>query len=592
MDPNYPGQAPPDPIIGMTIGNYQVRQKLGEGGMGSVYLAEHPHIGKKVALKVLHAEFSSNTDVVTRFFNEAKAVNDIGHPNIVDIVDYGVLTNGPTGDGLVYFIMEFLPGSTLSQLLQREAPLPAERALGIALQVADALSASHKANIVHRDLKPDNIILLQRGRERDFVKLLDFGIAKLTGDQPGSSRTRTGLVMGTPAYMSPEQCEGRGNVDHRSDIYSLGIVLYEMITGQVPFYGEGYGEVLVQHLTRAPAPPSTIRGVIPPHVEQVILKALEKSPELRFPTMDEMSKAMADPVGYVESHGGIGQFLKTPLQATNDPIPPVSRLTPGPLSALTPVPGSMSTATPTTLGASAGQVSEPGKKKPIGLFIGIGAAVAAAVVVVIVATSGGGDKPAGDDTGGQTASGANAGTATDPGAASGSTGPVALAIDAGAAAEVTVDAATGAATGTGSGGTGSGGSGSGGSGSGVAGVGDPTNGKAEAITITVASTPSGAWVTFGEETDPRGKTPVTFEVAKQDDDAVIEISLPGYVDEDRTVKLNGKVDLEIALKKKKSGSSGKTGHGSSGSNTGVGGGSGHGDDVMDPFAADDKKKPR
>ena len=313
MDPQAPGAVGPDPLIGLTIGNYRVSQKLGEGGMGAVYLAEHPHIGKKVALKILHAEFASNNDVVSRFFNEAKAVNDIGHPNIVDIVDYGVLTTGPSGEGLVYFIMEFLPGITLTELIRRESPLPPERALSICLQVADALSASHKSNIVHRDLKPDNIILIQRGREKDFVKLLDFGIAKLTGDQPGSRRTRTGLVMGTPAYMSPEQCEGRGNVDHRADIYALGIVLYEMITGRVPFYGEGYGEVLVQHLTQAPPPPSTIRGLIPPHVEQVILKALEKRPEMRFPTMDEMSKALMDPVGYVEARGGVANFLVTPI---------------------------------------------------------------------------------------------------------------------------------------------------------------------------------------------------------------------------------------------------------------------------------------
>ncbi|KAB2889245.1 MAG: serine/threonine protein kinase, partial [Kofleriaceae bacterium] len=344
MDPQAPGgPVGPDPLIGLTIGNYRVSQKLGEGGMGAVYLAEHPHIGKKVALKILHAEFASNNDVVSRFFNEAKAVNDIGHPNIVDIVDYGVLTTGPSGEGLVYFIMEFLPGITLTELIRRESPLPPERALSVCLQVADALSASHKSNIVHRDLKPDNIILIQRGREKDFVKLLDFGIAKLTGDQPGSRRTRTGLVMGTPAYMSPEQCEGRGNVDHRADIYALGIVLYEMITGRVPFYGEGYGEVLVQHLTQAPPPPSTIRGLIPPHVEQVILKALEKRPEMRFPTMDEMSKALIDPVGYVEARGGVANFLATPITPTNEPVAPVSRLTPSPVSRLTPVPGAMTT---------------------------------------------------------------------------------------------------------------------------------------------------------------------------------------------------------------------------------------------------------
>ena len=593
MDPNYPGQAPPDPIIGLTIGNYVVRQKLGEGGMGSVYLAEHPHIGKKVALKVLHAEFASNTDVVTRFFNEAKAVNDIGHPNIVDIVDYGVLAFGGPGEQLVYFVMEFLPGSTLSGLLQREAPLPPERALGIALQVADALAASHKANIVHRDLKPDNIILIQRGRERDFVKLLDFGIAKLTGDQPGSRRTRTGLVMGTPAYMSPEQCEGRGNVDARADIYALGIVLYEMITGRVPFFGDGYGEVLVQHLTQPPPPPSTIRGVIPPHVEQVILKALEKRPELRYPTMDEMSRAMADPVGYVESHGGIGQFLQMPLQATNEPIPPVSRLTPTPLTALTPVPGQLGAPTPTTLTSGVGQVDQSGgKKKPIGLFVGIGLAVAAAAAVAIVVMSGGGGtstaaEPVDPGTGSQVGSatgsdqgsaGSAAGSATgsDQGSA-GSAAGSATGSDQGSAAGSATGSDQGSAAGSATGSGAEVGSGS------AAGSSDPA--VAKTITITVASTPSGAFVTFGEETTPRGKTPVTFEIPRSDGESTIEISLPGYHDEERTISLSGKVDLEVALKKK---SRGKSGRGS-GSSTDSGGGTGVGDDVLDPFANDKKK---
>ncbi len=589
MDPNYPGGPPPaDPIIGLTIGNYLVRQKLGEGGMGSVYLAEHPHIGKKVALKVLHAEFASNTDVVTRFFNEAKAVNDIGHPNIVDIIDYGVLQTGPSGEGLVYFIMEFLPGLTLSQLLQREAPLSPERALGIALQVADALSASRKSNIVHRDLKPDNIILIHRGREHDFVKLLDFGIAKLTGDQPGSRRTRTGLVMGTPAYMSPEQCEGRGNVDHRSDIYALGIVLYEMIAGRVPFHGEGYGEVLVQHLTAAPPPPSTIRGIIPPHVEQVILKALEKRPEMRFPTMDEMAKAMADPVGYVEAHGGIAGFLQTPLSPTNDPVPPVSRLTPSPLtSALTPVPGTQTT--PTTLGGAAGAApAAAGGKKPIGLFIGIGAAVAAAAIAVVVLTGGGGKKSNEDPgTGTQTAAGTATGTAAGTAAGTADPGP--------GTAAGTAEPGPGTAAGTADPGPGTGagtaepGAGTGtadpGPGTGSAdpgpGTGAPTVG--EKVSITVASKPAGAFITFGDETEPRGKTPFTFEVDKADRDATIVVSMPGYKDEERKVRLNARVDLEVALSKKSRGGSRPGGGSGSG---GGGGGSGGplGDNPIDPFA--------
>jgi eukaryotic-like serine/threonine-protein kinase len=329
MDPQSP-VAPLDPIVGQTIGNYRVTAKVGEGGMGSVYLAEHPQIGKRVALKVLHAEFAYNQDVVTRFFNEAKAVNDIGHPNIVDIIDFGVFPGTNPGEKFVYFMMEYLTGQTLTELVRSESALPPERAFAIALQCADALSASHRCGIVHRDLKPDNVMLPQRnqrrgetattgiGMQKDAVKLLDFGIAKLTGDKPGSSRTRTGIVMGTPAYMSPEQCEGSGTVDHRTDIYALGIVLYEMLTGRVPFLGQGYGAVLVQHLTQKPIPPSQIRPV-PPHVDAVVLKALEKSPDMRFPNMDEFMRALTDPVGYVEHHGGLANFLQRRI--TSDALP-------------------------------------------------------------------------------------------------------------------------------------------------------------------------------------------------------------------------------------------------------------------------------
>ncbi|HZJ63160.1 MAG TPA: serine/threonine-protein kinase, partial [Kofleriaceae bacterium] len=406
MDPQQ-GPPQPDLLIGQTIGNYLVTQKLGEGGMGSVYLAEHPSIGKKVALKVLHSEFSTNQEVAARFFHEAKAVNDIGHPNIVDIVDFGIIQAGSGREQLVYFIMEYLAGVTLSQLIRTEAPLAPERALMIALQVADALSASHKCGIVHRDLKPDNIILLQRGRERDFVKLLDFGIAKLTGGSAvGSHRTRTGIVMGTPAYMSPEQCEGRDSVDLRTDVYALGIVLYEMMTGRVPFIGEGYGEILVQHLTQRPRPPSQIR-MLPPHVEVVVLKALEKRADMRYPTMDEFMRAMSDPVGYVESHGGPAGFLVRQLTPSNAPVTTSLRLTPTPP---TPLPGTLiapsvpgmapgmlsmpgvpsipgigiATPVPTTLGSAAGQVQGSGSKAGfiLAALVVVAAAIAAIIVVV------------------------------------------------------------------------------------------------------------------------------------------------------------------------------------------------------------------
>ncbi len=413
-----------DLIIGQTIGNYLVTQKLGEGGMGSVYLAEHPHIGKKVALKVLHAEFASNQDVVSRFFHEAKAVNDIQHPNIVDIVDYGVLQHGNgNNDRLVYFIMEYLAGGTLSQLIRNESPLPPDRTFSIGLQVADALAASHRCNIVHRDLKPDNIILGQRGRERDFVKLLDFGIAKLTGDQPGSRRTRTGIVMGTPAYMSPEQCDGRGAVDHRTDVYALGILLYEMLTGRVPFLGEGYGEVLVQHLTQPPARPSQFR-MLPPHVEVVVLKALEKRPEMRYPTMEDMMRALADPVGYVEANGGLGGFARQVLTPAQGPVSVVTKLPQSP----TPHPGSLPpvsqvgyhsqlnqpaynsgilvggavtgqppgvSGSSTTLGGAAGEAAGGGRKLGVVAAAVIGVALLGVVIVLLTRGGDGDEAPPG-----------------------------------------------------------------------------------------------------------------------------------------------------------------------------------------------------
>jgi serine/threonine protein kinase len=388
MDPQQ-GPPQPDLLIGQTIGNYLVTQKLGEGGMGSVYLAEHPSIGKKVALKVLHSEFSTNQEVAARFFHEAKAVNDIGHPNIVDIVDFGIIQSGGGREQLVYFIMEYLAGVTLSHLIKTESPLPPERALSIALQVADALSASHKCGIVHRDLKPDNIILLQRGRERDFVKLLDFGIAKLTGGSSMSShRTRTGIVMGTPAYMSPEQCEGRDSLDLRTDVYALGIVMYEMLTGRVPFLGEGYGEILVQHLTQRPIPPSQFR-ILPPHIEVVVMKALEKRPDMRYPTMEEFMRAMSDAVGYVEAYGGVAGFLQRQLMPSTAPLPSV-RLTPTPM---TPLPGTLiaphlATPVPTTLSsATAGQTIAPASGSKVGYIVAGAAVVLAAVVAIVVAVS-------------------------------------------------------------------------------------------------------------------------------------------------------------------------------------------------------------
>src|SRR5450631_2713321 len=299
--------------VGQTIGNYMLTAKLGEGGMGVVYLAEHPVIGRRVAMKAIHPELSRNPEVVSRFVTEAKSVNQIGNEHIVDIHDFGT-----TADGEFYFIMEFLQGEALSDCLKNNAPMDTSRALGIAAQVADALASSHEHGIIHRDLKPENIFLITKGHVHDFVKVLDFGLAKLTqSDDKVSHKTRTGSVMGTPYYMAPEQCEGKAAVDHRADIYSLGVILFEMVTGKVPFGGEGYGEIIVKHMTAAVPPPRAINPLLPASVEAIILRALAKPREARFQTMGEFGAALADPEAYAASVVGVA------AQGASLPMPPM-----------------------------------------------------------------------------------------------------------------------------------------------------------------------------------------------------------------------------------------------------------------------------
>src|SRR5215831_10171644 len=263
--------------VGKTIGNYKVTAKLGEGGMGIVYLAEHSVIGKKVAMKAIHPQLSRNAEVVSRFIVEAKSVNQIGHEHIVDIADFG-----NTPDGEFYFIMEYLQGEPLSERLRREGRLAHTSALSIAAQIADALAASHAQGIIHRDLKPENIFLIARGGSRDFVKVLDFGLAKLTqGDPRITHKTKAGLVMGTPYYMSPEQGEAK-EIDYRADIYSLGVLLFEMLTGKVPFGGDGYGEIIIKHITMQPPSARSIAPDLPHMLDPIVFRALAKDRAARF----------------------------------------------------------------------------------------------------------------------------------------------------------------------------------------------------------------------------------------------------------------------------------------------------------------------
>ena len=263
----------PPSLIGRVFGGYRLVTQLRSGGMGTVYYAEHPVIGRRAAVKILRPEVAQNPQVVARFLTEARAVNDIRHPNVVEITDIGV------SEGLHYIVMSFLEGETLGERLERDRVLDEASAIRIVRQVASALGAAHERGNVHYP---------------DYVKVLDFGIAKLIGDQasPESHLTEGGTVVGTPAYMSPEQCRARGELDHRSDIYSLGVMLYQMLVGQVPFRALSITDVLIAHVQEKPVPPIEINPKLSIHLNAAILRALEKDPGRRFSSMRELRDAI------------------------------------------------------------------------------------------------------------------------------------------------------------------------------------------------------------------------------------------------------------------------------------------------------------
>jgi serine/threonine-protein kinase len=288
-------------LQGTIIGNYVVRDQVGQGGMGVVYRAEHRRLPKRAAVKVLRPEASSNPELTTRFFNEAVAASGLDNAHVVEVLDYGELP-----DGRAYIVMEWLEGRSLAEVLRTEGRLPVPRALHVLGGICEALTAAHARGIVHRDLKPDNVFLIHKGEDTSFVKVLDFGVAKLTelasaapatpGGAP-SFRTRTGIVIGTPAYMSPEQWRGAHLVDHRSDIYSLGLIAYELVTGQLPcLHGEGPDQV-VAHVYEEAAVPSTLQPEVPSWVDELILKALAKTPEDRYSSMGEVAHVLEAGIG-------------------------------------------------------------------------------------------------------------------------------------------------------------------------------------------------------------------------------------------------------------------------------------------------------
>lgn len=270
------------------LDRYRLIRKLGGGGMGDVYLGEHTIIGKKVAVKLIHPQYSEDTEVVDRFLQEARSASRIGHANVVDIADYGQME-----DGRVFLVMEYLEGIELGDVLFREKRLPWQRACHIAIQVCNALQAAHEKNIIHRDLKPGNIFLTTFANQPDFVKVIDFGIAKVIDGDENHKMTKTGMILGTPDYMSPEQATGKP-VTPATDIYSLGVILYEMLTGSPPFESDSFMGVLSQHMFDPP-PPLRERcpeALIPEVLENITLKALAKRPEDRFETMKAFAEAL------------------------------------------------------------------------------------------------------------------------------------------------------------------------------------------------------------------------------------------------------------------------------------------------------------
>jgi tRNA A-37 threonylcarbamoyl transferase component Bud32 len=272
---------------GHRVGEYEIEAKIGEGGFGSVFRAVHPVIGKVVAIKVLHRRYSAQPEMVRRFVAEARAVNQIRHRHIIDIFAFGQLE-----DGRHYYVMEYLEGSTLEQLITQGGPMSLAESIPILRRLARALDAAHAKGIAHRDLKPDNVFMAMDEDGGCQPKLLDFGIAKLLAEEaPEKFKTRTGAPIGTPQYMSPEQCRGRG-VDHRTDIYGFGIIAYRMLTGVLPFDGEDYMEILLAHLQQEPRSPSSIVSHLPHGVDEAIQWMLQKDPAARPPNLSTAVRSL------------------------------------------------------------------------------------------------------------------------------------------------------------------------------------------------------------------------------------------------------------------------------------------------------------
>ncbi|MCX5742084.1 MAG: serine/threonine protein kinase [Proteobacteria bacterium] len=354
LETTAPATSPdPDLTVGQQVGEYVVEAKIGQGGFGAVFRATHPVIGKVVALKVLARRFSVDPEMVERFVAEARAVNQIRHRNIIDIFSFGQLP-----DGRHYYAMEYLEGEPLDAIIGRDGAMPLAQALPILRAIARALDACHAKGIAHRDLKPANIFIATDPDGDLYPKLLDFGIAKLMGPDDGlKNKTRTGVPMGTPYYMSPEQCRGR-DVDHRTDYYAFGILAFELLTGKMPFTGDDFMSILMSQISDPAPRPSSLVPSLPAGVDDAILWLVDKEPAARPPNLMAAMAALE-----AAAHGSGIEFRQTPLT-----MPAVAAM-------------------PSTIGEPL-----PPTRSKLPLVLGVVTAVGIAVVAIVIATRGGAPK--------------------------------------------------------------------------------------------------------------------------------------------------------------------------------------------------------
>jgi len=369
VDGNKLADASADALLGQTLGQYRVARLLGVGGMGRVYKAVHPSIGSRVAVKVLSRDCADSRDLVERFFSEARAANLIRHENIVNVLDLSTLP-----DGRPYIVMEFLDGVPLAEIMKQRGQLPLGSLARVAGEVLDALGAAHAKSIIHRDLKPDNIYISPHGR----AKVLDFGIAKLMPEMSGrSAPTRTGSLLGTPHYMSPEQAMAK-SVDARTDVWSMGVILYEGVTGEKPFRADSLFEVLRHVLETTPPPPRSLRPDLPPAYEELILRAIAKNPDERFQSAGELANALASATQMLP------QEAWAPIAVTGGRVsarigppsmPSPSGAEPAPFQGYTPAGAATPLPTPAnrdvTPHAFAPTIQASGKKSRVALWVGL-----------------------------------------------------------------------------------------------------------------------------------------------------------------------------------------------------------------------------